>query len=127
MSRYRTPLREAQGYGSAKYGAGHWLAQRLSAIALVPLLLWFCFSLLYTVFTADYAGAVEWIHQPWIALALILLTGAVFYHSALGLQVIIEDYVDVTWKKVASLVVLRLFSFLLAVAGILAVLKIAFA
>ncbi|HET7587866.1 MAG TPA: succinate dehydrogenase, hydrophobic membrane anchor protein [Gammaproteobacteria bacterium] len=125
MSRYRTALSEARGLGSAHHGSGHWLAQRLSAIALIPLLLWFCFSLLYTVFTADYAGAVAWISQPWIMLALILLVGTVFYHSALGLQVIVEDYVHTRWKKAATLIVLRLFNFLLAIAGILAVLRIA--
>jgi succinate dehydrogenase / fumarate reductase membrane anchor subunit len=127
MSHFRTSLSEARGLGSAKHGTGHWLAQRFTAIALVPLLLWFCFSLLYTVFTADYAGAVEWIRQPWITLALVLLVSAVFYHSALGLQVIVEDYVHTTWKKVTTLVVLRLINFLLAIAGILAVLRIAFA
>lgn len=126
MSSYRTPLREVRGYGSAHHGTGHWIAQRVTAIALVPLLLWFCFSLLYTIFTADYAGAIAWIHQPWIMLALILLVGTVFYHSALGLQVIVEDYVHTKWLKTATLIVLRLFNFLLAIAGILAVLRIAF-
>lgn len=126
MSRYRTPLAEARGLGSAHHGTGHWIAQRVSAIALIPLTLWFCFSLFYTVFTADYAVAIAWIRQPWIALALILLTGAVFYHSQLGLQVIIEDYVHTPWRKAAALIAMKLFSWLLAVAGILAVLKIAF-
>lgn len=126
MNNYRSPLREVRGYGSAKHGTGHWIAQRVSAIALVPLLLWFCFSLFSVIFTADYAAAAAWIAQPWIALALILLVGAVFYHSQLGLRVIVEDYVHHTGLKAMTLIVLQLFNFLLAVAGILAVLRIAF-
>jgi succinate dehydrogenase / fumarate reductase membrane anchor subunit len=126
MSEYRTALKEVRGYGAAKYGTGHWIAQRLTAIALVPLLLWFCFSLLYTVFSADYAGAVDWIGRPWNMLALILLVGVVFYHSNLGLKIVVEDYVHRPLTKTATLVVLRLCNFLLAVAGILAVLRIGF-
>lgn len=126
MSRYRSPVKTARGLGSAKHGTGHFLAQRFTAVALVPLALWFVVSLLYTVLTADYGGALLWIHRPWNTLLLVLLIGTVFYHSTLGLQVVIEDYVHTTWRKAVALVALRMVNFVVATAGILAVLQIAF-
>jgi succinate dehydrogenase / fumarate reductase membrane anchor subunit len=125
MDRLRSPLGRAIGLGSAKEGVEHWWAQRVSAVALIPLGLWFAASLV-ALAGADRAAVLAWLHAPVQAILAILLLIAVFYHAALGLQVVIEDYVHAEWLKVSSLVAMRLVSFGLAVAGIFAVLRIAF-
>jgi succinate dehydrogenase / fumarate reductase membrane anchor subunit len=120
----RTPLARVRGLGSAKSGAHHWWGQRLSAIALVPLLLWFMASLT-TATTMEYATAVEWMRCPWNSTLLILMIGAMFYHAQLGLQVVFEDYISSHWLQVTSIIVVRFLAFLLAVVSIIAVLSIA--
>jgi succinate dehydrogenase / fumarate reductase, membrane anchor subunit len=121
----RTPLGRAFGLGSAKEGVQHWWAQRVSAIALIVLGLWFAASLIAHA-GADRAAVVAWLHEPLSAILAILMLAAVFYHAALGLQVVIEDYVHSEWLKLSSIVAMRLISLGLAVAGIFAVLRIAF-
>ena len=120
----RTPLARVRGHGSAKEGPRHWWAQRMSAVALIPLTLWFVASLL-SLATADYALVVEWVRQPLVTVLLVLLLGALFYHAQLGIQVVFEDYVHVEWLKIANLIVLKLLSVLLAVVAIFCVLRIA--
>jgi succinate dehydrogenase / fumarate reductase, membrane anchor subunit len=125
MDRLRSPLGRAVGLGSAKEGVEHWWAQRVSAVALIVLGLWFAAALV-ALTGADRAAVLAWLHAPVPAILAVLLLIATFYHSALGLQVVIEDYVHAEWLKVASIVVMRLISTGLAVAGIFAVLRIAF-
>lgn len=121
----RSPLSQARGLGSAKDGVHHWWMQRLTAIALIPLSLWFVFSIArYHV--ADYPTMLAWLHNPYVAVALVLYFTALFYHSALGVQVVIEDYVSTEWLKIGSIIVVKLVHFALAAASIFAVLKIAF-
>ncbi|MCB2262668.1 MAG: succinate dehydrogenase, hydrophobic membrane anchor protein [Candidatus Thiosymbion ectosymbiont of Robbea hypermnestra] len=120
----RAPLAQVRGHGSAKSGAHHWWAQRLSAIALVPLLLWFIASLI-SVATADYATAMEWVRSPYNSALLILLLGALFYHAQLGMQVVLEDYISTPWLQVTSIVLVRFLALLLAIVAIVAVLRIA--
>ncbi len=125
MSR-KTPLAKALGSGSAKDGTGHWWAQRVSAVALVPLVLWLTISLVsLTAGGADYLSALDWVRAPANAVLLLLVITAVFYHSQLGVQVIIEDYVHGAMAKVVALVLQKLIHVALAVAGIFAVLRIA--
>jgi succinate dehydrogenase / fumarate reductase, membrane anchor subunit len=121
----RTPLGRVIGLGSAKEGVGHWWAQRVSAVALIFLGLWFVASMI-ALAGADRAAVAAWLHHPLPAIITILMLIAVFYHAALGLQVVIEDYVHAEWLKLSTLVVMRLISFALAVAGIFAVLRLAF-
>jgi succinate dehydrogenase / fumarate reductase membrane anchor subunit len=120
----RTPLAKVRGHGSAKSGAHHWWAQRLSAVALIPLFLWFVASLT-VVATSDYAAAANWVRSPWNSALLILLIGAVFYHAQLGMQVVFEDYVSKHWLQVASIILVRFVAMLLAVVSIIAVLRVA--
>jgi succinate dehydrogenase / fumarate reductase membrane anchor subunit len=120
----RAPLAQVRGHGSAKTGAHHWWAQRLSAIALVPLFLWFVVSLA-AVATADYATAVSWISSPFNSALLVLLIGAIFYHAQLGMQVVFEDYISTHWLQVASIILVRFLAILLAVVSIIAVLRTA--
>ena len=120
----RTPLAQVRGHGSAKAGPHHWWAQRLSAIALIPLFLWFVASLA-AIATADYATAVAWLRSPWNSALLVLLIGAVFYHAQLGMQVVFEDYVSTHWLQVTSIILVRFLAILLAVVSIIAVLRVA--
>lgn len=122
----RSPLGTARGLGSAKSGTHHWWMQRLSAIALVPLSLWFVASLAGHVAAADHAAVVAWIGTPWVSIILVLFLASLFYHSQLGVQVVIEDYVHGEASKLVSLVLMKFAHLLLATAGIFAVLKIAF-
>ncbi len=121
---FKTPLARARGLGSAKSGVEHWWAQRWTALALVPLTVWFVISVIAHI-GADHTAAVAWIGNPVTAVLLTLLIAAVFHHGQLGLQVVIEDYVhDERWKLV-SLFAVKGAAIVLAVAGILAVLRIA--
>lgn len=119
----RSPLACAIGLGSAKEGAGHWRAQRVSAIALVPLTLWFVASILAHT-GSDYATFIAWLKTPFASILMILLLIALFHHTALGLQVVIEDYVH-SGAKFAAVIAVRLGCFTLATAGIVATLRIA--
>ena len=119
----RSPLGRAIGLGSAKEGVEHWWAQRVSALALVPLALWFVIAVIELA-GADRAQFVAWVGQPVPAVFLILLLIAIFYHGALGLQVVIEDYVDNEAQRLGALIVMRFAAILLAVLGIVAVLKL---
>ena len=120
----RTPLGRAIGLGSAKEGVHHWWAQRLTAAALVPLVLWFAAALIAHI-GAGRAEVLAWLGAPLSAIAMVLLLIAGLYHMALGLQVVIEDYIHTEWVKLAALVLDRFAAFVLAIAGIFAVLRIA--
>jgi succinate dehydrogenase / fumarate reductase, membrane anchor subunit len=123
-SRMRSPLGRAIGLGSAKEGVEHWWAQRITAIALVPLSLWFV-SAVIALIGADLETMQNWVSQPLPAILLVLLLIAMFYHLSLGIQVVIEDYVHTELARLGLVVVVRLLSFGFAVAGIFAVLSIA--
>ncbi len=124
MSR-RTPLGRVRGLGSAKQGTEHFWAQRITAIALVPLALWFVAALAAHA-GADHATARAWLAEPFTAVVMILLVGAGFHHAQLGLQVVIEDYVSTEWLKLASIIVVKLGAVALGVAAIFSVAMIAF-
>ncbi len=121
--RMRSPLSRAIGLGSAKEGVDHWWAQRITALALVPLTLWFVIAIIELA-GADRALFVDWVRQPLPAVLLVLLLIATFYHGALGLQVVIEDYVESETLRFGLLIVMRAAAILFAVRGIFAVLKL---
>lgn len=118
-----TPLAKARGLGSAKSGTHHWIAQRLTAIALVPLSIWFVFSLVCMT-DMDYGAAIEWVNTPLVAVFLLLFIIALFHHAQLGIQVVIEDYIDCKVMKITGLILLKLVSFFAGLAAAIAVLKI---
>jgi succinate dehydrogenase / fumarate reductase membrane anchor subunit len=120
----RSPLGQALGLGSAKNGVEHWWLQRVTAIALVPLTVWFTASLIAHA-DNDYPTLVAWLRMPIVTIAMVILLIALFYHTALGLQVVIEDYVH-SRMKIPALLTMRFGCFALAVAGILATTRIAF-
>ena len=122
----RSPLGRAIGLGSAKEGVEHWWLQRITAVALVPLSLWFVIAIIRLV-GADSDSVRDWVGNPLPATMLVLLLIATFYHASLGLQVVIEDYIHAELTKLGLVVIVRLGCFALAVAGMFAVLSMAVA
>ncbi len=122
----RSPLGRALGAGSAKSGVGHWWSQRITAAALVPLGLWFAVGLL-SLDALDYASVRTWLSQPLTTIGALILVLTLSWHSNLGVQVVIEDYVHHEGLKVASLLLLKFAHVVLGVTAVYALLIIAFA
>jgi succinate dehydrogenase / fumarate reductase membrane anchor subunit len=124
MTRRRklSPFVQSQAHGSARGGAGHWWRERVTAVALIPLTLWF-FASIIAHSGSNYSAVIAWLRMPSSALMMVLLLIALFYHTALGLQIIIDDYVH-SARKVPALIIMRLGCLALAVAGNFAVLRI---
>ena len=121
---FRNPLKRARGLGSAQSGAHHWWIQRVTAGALVVLALWFVATVLCLVHT-DTATARATVAKPWNAVMLVAFIVTSLWHAVLGLQVVIEDYVKTRWLEVVSLLLIKFIAVLCALAGVLAVLRIA--
>lgn len=121
---FRSPLGRAIGLGSAKSGSRRWLAERVTAVALVPLTLWFAASMIAHA-GSDYPVFIAWLRTPFAAGGMILLLIALFHHTALGLQVVIEDYVH-SGARFAAAIAIQLCCYGLAVVGVVATLRIAF-
>jgi succinate dehydrogenase / fumarate reductase membrane anchor subunit len=107
VDRFRTPLKRAKGLGSAGSGSEHWLAQRLTAIFLVPLTFWFVWAVLSLLTATDPMEAVKILVSPLHASALALMLGVMLYHGMLGMTVIIEDYVHCRAHRLFWLLLLR--------------------
>lgn len=119
----RSPLGKARGLGSAKEGSKHWWLQRLSAVALIPLSMWFAVSVM-TYASADYQSVLQWIHSPIITVLFLLLIVALFYHAQLGLQVVIEDYVHLEWLKISALIAMKFTCIVLATLSVVCVIRL---
>ena len=119
----RSPLGRAVGLGSAKEGVEHWWLQRITAVALVPLSLWFVIAIIRLV-GADVDSVRDWVGNPLPAIMLVLLLIATFYHASLGLQVVIEDYVNNDRLRIGSILLVKGLSLLLALACIVSVLRL---
>jgi len=122
----RTPLGKVLGRGSAGDGVGHWWEQRVTAIALIPLTAWFAFGLLRR-HAGKFQDMHDWLSQPWTALLASLLVVTLAWHSKLGVQVVIEDYVHSHGAKTALLVLSTFLHFAAAFAGIFAILRMTLA
>ena len=112
------------GNGSAKHGLDHWWGQRVTALALLPLIAWFGVSLLLMP-GFDYATLAHWMSHGWNAVLLVALVLVVAQHSYLGVRVVVEDYVHPPGVRMAMLLVLQFAHVLIAVAGVFAILKVA--
>jgi succinate dehydrogenase / fumarate reductase membrane anchor subunit len=119
----RSQLGRARGLGSARSGASHWWLQRLTAVALVPLTLWFVWSVLHLV-GASHEEMLGWIGGPIPVVLLIALVVASFYHLALGLQVVIEDYVANEATRLITLLLTKGVIILLALTCLVSILKL---
>jgi len=119
----RSPLGRARGLGSARAGSAHWWVQRLTAVALVPLTLWFIFSVLRLA-GASHGDVIEWLGHPVQVALMLCLIVATFHHLQLGLQTVIEDYVHEDGVKLASVLLMKAACVVLALASIVSVLRL---
>ena len=120
----KTPLAQARGLGAAKSGLSHWWHQRLTAIAMVGLAAWMC-ALVVMLAGTDFDGAMALLSHPFNAAIFILFVGVGFWHSALGLQVVLEDYVAHEGVRLTMIIAIRMALILLGAISVLSLLKIA--
>ncbi len=116
-------LKKVMKMQSKSHGVVHWKLQRISAIAMIPLIIWFVSSLVFSLING-YDESITWLQSPLNATGMVLLFGTLYFHAASGLQVVIEDYVHNEGLKIMSLILIKLLSVLLGVLSILCVLKI---
>ena len=119
---YRSPLAKVRGLGSAKAGTSHWWMQRVTAVALIPLSFW-SITFLDLSLNAPYQKTVEWLISPLNTVCIVAWVLAVFYHAALGLQVVIEDYIAAEGVKIVAVWTVNLSFLLLALAALIAVFR----
>ncbi len=119
----KTPLNNVRGLGSAKEGVTHFISQRVTAVALVPLILWFLWSVVGLI-GSDHGSVLAFFKTPFNAILTILMLGTGFFHLKLGLEVVIEDYVHGRAMKYMSILLNRFFCWLIGLATVFAVLKI---
>ena len=125
MMTMETPIARVRGLGSAKAGAHHWWLERLSSVALLVLSVWLIASI-FRLPDLSYGTVREWLADPLAAVPMLLLVATTFWHSKMGMQVIIEDYVHEAGLKAFSIAVLNFFMVAAAGLAFFAVLKIAF-
>ncbi|MBT8142146.1 MAG: succinate dehydrogenase, hydrophobic membrane anchor protein [Gammaproteobacteria bacterium] len=118
----KTPLGTAQGLGSAKDGTGHWWAQRVSAVLIIPLAIYLLFTFL-GLQSYDHITVKMWLQQPYVAASMLMFVLSIFFHSELGIQVVVEDYVGGR-LKVISLLLLKFIHILVAVVAVISILRI---
>ena len=120
---YRSPLANVRGLGSAKSGTSHWWMQRVTAVALVPLSFWLI-KFLDLSLTAPFQETIAWLTLPLNTVFIVALILAIFYHAALGLQVVIEDYIAAEGIKIVAVWTVNLSFLMLALAALIAVFRI---
>ncbi|GAW87359.1 succinate dehydrogenase/fumarate reductase, membrane anchor subunit [Bathymodiolus platifrons methanotrophic gill symbiont] len=121
---YQTPLAKARGLGSAKSGTTHWWMQRVTAVALIPLSFWLILFI-DQLFNASYDEIKQWLISPLNFTLLLAWAFTGFYHAALGLQVVIEDYVNPDWIKIVLVWVIKLTFSGMAIASLVFAIRIA--
>lgn len=119
-----SPLAKARGLGSAHDGVHHWIHQRITAIALIPLTVWLVYNIV-ALNGVQYGGFVGWLSYPLNAILMILFIIAAFYHAALGCQVVVEDYIHCKASKLGILIGMKLFFLATGIACIFSILKVA--
>jgi succinate dehydrogenase / fumarate reductase, membrane anchor subunit len=120
----RTKLKNVKGLGAAHHGVSHWWLQRVTAVALIPLSLWFVYSLVLVLLTPNVIKVAEWFSSPINTIMMVLFIGALFSHAKLGIQVVIEDYVKGNCMKFGLLLANAFICFAFAGISILAILKL---
>lgn len=122
--KFRSPRSQAVGLGSAKHGFSHWWWQRVTAVALVPLCLWFVCSVL-SLLGNGYDAATAWLSSPVNATLMMVFVLAMLYHAQTGLQTVIEDYVHTKWLNLTMLLIVKFAAVVMAVLATISVLKVA--
>jgi succinate dehydrogenase / fumarate reductase membrane anchor subunit len=126
MADTRSAAARTRGHGAAKEGLRHWWGQRVTALLLIPLMIWFVAGLVAHT-GADHAAVTDWLGEPVTYGLMLVLLAAAFWHGALGLQAVIEDYVAGEWQKLALILLAKLICLGLFVAAYVALTIIAFA
>lgn len=124
--KFVTPLTRIRGMGSAHEGASHWLGQRVSALAMVPLSLWF-FSNLLEIATGHSGSLAEWMKSPYAAMFSTMLITAIFYHAFQGIRVIAEDYIKCDTRRIMAILLAKAVFTIATVASVMAIIKLHFA
>ncbi|TXL70751.1 succinate dehydrogenase, hydrophobic membrane anchor protein [Vineibacter terrae] len=125
MADLRSPVARVRGLGSARDGTHHWWLQRVTAVALVPLVIWFAVSLLR--FAPEGQAAVRaWIASPVTMVMLILAIAVGLWHAALGVQVVVEDYVHAKGWRIGLDMAMKFIAVIGSLAAIVAIFRIAF-
>ena len=119
-----TPLHKVQGLGAAHSGTSHFWRQRITAVALVPLGLWFTYAILGLIGTNEVA-ILSFLAHPWNALLMAAFAATMLYHMSLGLQVVVDDYIHSTGMKIFCLLLLRFVMIATTVTCIFALIRIA--
>jgi succinate dehydrogenase / fumarate reductase membrane anchor subunit len=125
MAGYRSDLARARGLGSAKHGVGHFIAERVTSIALVPLSIWAVYAVIVLA-ARPYEGVVLWLHNPINTVLSVLFTAFSFYHMGLGMQVVVEDYIHKRSTLVALLLLNAAAWFLSGTVAIVSIVMVAF-
>lgn len=125
-SSLRSKLGRVRGLGSAKHGVSHWWLQRVTALAIAPLAIWFIGTVISVLISPDVFKVARWFSYPVNAIALSLLCFVLFFHAKLGLQVVIEDYVKSPFKKYSLLIANNFFCFIGFSICLIAILKLHF-
>jgi succinate dehydrogenase / fumarate reductase membrane anchor subunit len=125
MTQFRNEIARVRGLGAAKEGVQHWWLQRVTAVLLVPLVIWFLIGLIAHV-GDGHRAVTRWLGSPVALGGFLLLLGAGFWHLALGLQVVIEDYVHREGTRIALILLAKFACIVLALAGALSLFYIAF-
>ena len=120
---FKSPLGKAIGLGSAKHGFSHWWLQRVTAVALIPLGLWFVFSVVFLI-QGDYETAVLFFDSPIQTTLMLVFVLVLIYHAQTGLQVVIEDYIHKKFINLAMLYGMKFLSVLMAVLAIVSIFRI---
>ncbi len=123
--KYRTPISIARGLGSAQDGLGHWWLQRLTSIALVPLVVWFVVAII-SLAGQERGEVIAWLQSPFNSIVMSIFLVTTIYHANLGLQVIYEDYIQARWLQLSSRIATGFLAVVLGVTGVFALLGLAF-
>ncbi|HFC93109.1 MAG TPA: succinate dehydrogenase, hydrophobic membrane anchor protein [Leucothrix mucor] len=124
MKDLRSPLAKVKGLGKFPDATHHFWIQRLTSLALIPLTLWFCFSIALLP-EASHAAVIAWLQFPFNTVMMILVVLIAFHHAQLGLQVILEDYIAHYGSRLAMILAIKFTSYFMMALGVYSILKIA--
>lgn len=124
MKDLRTPLAKAKGLGTSGDASNYFWIQRLTALALVPLVIWFCFSIALLP-EVSYEVLLNWLQSPFNAVMMMMIIVVSFHHAQMGMQVIFEDYIPTHDIRIAAILSVKFLSYFLMAVGIFSILKIA--